>query len=101
MWGGGKWGDHGGHSCGEWRLPLDSWNDFPLEDSRNQKSVLDLSKMYLIILPEALVAQRVKRLSAIRETWVWSLGREDPLEKEKATHSSYSCLENPMNGEAW
>ena len=23
----------------------------------------------------------------MRETWVWSLGREDPLEKEKATHS--------------
>ena len=36
----------------------------------------------------SLVAQRVKRLPAMQETWVWSLGREDPLEKEKATHSS-------------
>ena len=35
-----------------------------------------------------LVAQRVKRLPAMRETWVRSLGQEDPLEKEKATHSS-------------
>ena len=36
----------------------------------------------------SLVAQRVKRLPAMQETWVRSLGREDPLEKEKATHSS-------------
>ena len=35
-----------------------------------------------------LVAQRVKRLPAMWETQVWSLGREDPLEKEMATHSS-------------
>ena len=34
------------------------------------------------------VAQLVKNLPAMRETWVRSLGREDPLEKEKATHSS-------------
>ena len=36
----------------------------------------------------SLVAQRLKRLPAMRETWVRSLGREDPLEKEMATHSS-------------
>ena len=36
----------------------------------------------------SLVAQRVKRLPAMWETWVRSLGQEDPLEKEKATHSS-------------
>ena len=35
----------------------------------------------------SLVAKRVKRLPAVRETWVWSLGREHPLEKEKASHS--------------
>ena len=34
------------------------------------------------------MAQRVKRLPAMQETWVLSLGREDPLEKEMATHSS-------------
>ena len=33
------------------------------------------------------MAQRVKNLSAVQETWVQSLGREDPLEKEMATHS--------------
>ena len=35
-----------------------------------------------------IVAQLVKNLSAMRETWVLSLGWEGPLEKEKATHSS-------------
>ena len=34
------------------------------------------------------MAQRVKRLPAIQETWVQSLDQEDPLEKEMATHSS-------------
>ena len=36
----------------------------------------------------SLVAQRLKCLPAIWETWVRSLGQEDPLEKEMATHSS-------------
>ena len=36
----------------------------------------------------SLVAQMVKHLPAMRETWVQSLGREDPLDKEMATHSS-------------
>ena len=35
----------------------------------------------------SLVAQLVKNLPAVRETWVRSLGREDPLEKGKAIHS--------------
>ena len=35
-----------------------------------------------------MVEPRLKRLPAIWETWVRSLGREDPLEKEMATHSS-------------
>ena len=36
----------------------------------------------------SLVAQRLKRLPAMRETWVQSLGQKDPLEEEMATHSS-------------
>ena len=39
-------------------------------------------------LMPSLVAQRLKRLPAMRETWVLSLGREDPLEKETATQPS-------------
>ena len=38
---------------------------------------------------------------AAQETWVGSLGREDPLEEGMATHSSYSSLENPMDRGAW
>ena len=83
----------------------------------------------------SLVAQLVKNLPAMQETWIWSLGWEDPLEKEMALgfpgdsdgkestcnvgdpgsipglgRSSreengyplwYSCLENPMDREAW
>ena len=41
-----------------------------------------------IYIVASLVAQMVKRLPAMQETWVRSLGREDPLKKEMATHSS-------------
>ena len=40
------------------------------------------------ILSTSLVAQRLKHLPAMWETWVRSLGREDPLVKEMAIHSS-------------
>ena len=39
-------------------------------------------------LGTSLVAQTLKCLPAMRDTWVQSLGQEDPLEKEMATHSS-------------
>ena len=39
-------------------------------------------------LRASLVAQRLKFLPSMRETWVQSLGWEDPLEKEMVTHSS-------------
>ena len=42
----------------------------------------------------SLVAQLVKNPPAMRETWLQSLGWEDPLEKGKATHSG---LENSMD----
>ena len=41
----------------------------------------------------SLVAQTVQRLPAMQETWVRSLGQEDPLEKEMATHSSILAWE--------
>ena len=43
----------------------------------------------------SLVAQMVKNLPALWESWVQSLGWEDPLEGSMATHSSILCLENP------
>ena len=50
--------------------------------------LLLLSDPALEFLGASLVAQTVKHLPAARETRVQSLGREDPLEKEMATHSS-------------
>ena len=41
----------------------------------------------LLLIWASLVAQLVKNLPAMQETWVQSLGLEEPLEKRKATHS--------------
>ena len=49
--------------------------------------------------PQAPVAQTVKRLPAMRETWLQPLGREDPLEKEMATHSSILAWKIPWKEE--
>ena len=49
----------------------------------------------------SLVAQLVKKLPAMQEIWVRSLGWEDPLEKGMATPLQYSCLENPMDRGDW
>ena len=46
-------------------------------------------------LRASLVAQTVKRLPEMLETWVRSLGKEDPLEKEMATHSSILAWKTP------
>ena len=47
----------------------------------------------------SLVAQMVKTWSALQETWVQSLGWEDPLEKETATHSSILAWRIPWTEE--
>ena len=47
----------------------------------------------------SLVAQMVKHLPTMRETRVQSLGREDPLEKEMATHSSILAWKIPRTEE--
>ena len=49
-----------------------------------------------------MVAQMVKSLPTIQETWVQSLGQEDLLEKENSNLLQYSCLENLMDrGACW
>ena len=58
------------------------------------------------LLPRAsLVAQSVKNLPAMRETWretwVRSLGQEDPLEEGMETHSSILAQRIPMDRGAW
>ena len=45
----------------------------------------------------SFVAQLVKNLPAMRETWVQSLGCQDPLEKGKGYPLQYSGLENSMD----
>ena len=45
------------------------------------------------------VAQRLKHLPAMQETWVRSLSWEDPLEKEMATHSSILAWRIPWTEE--
>ena len=49
----------------------------------------------------SLVAYLVKNLSAMQETWVQSLGREDSPRKRKGYPLQYSCLENSMDRGAW
>ena len=51
----------------------------------NMNKVINVA---LYVLWASLIAQLVKNLPAMGETWVQSLGWEDSLEKEKATHSS-------------
>ena len=47
------------------------------------------------------MTKEVKNLPAIWETWVRSLGWEDPLEKGMATHSNILAWRIPMDREAW
>ena len=51
------------------------------------------------MLRASLVAQMVKNLPAIQETWVRSLGQEDPLEKGMAIHSSILAWRIPWTEE--
>ena len=57
--------------------------------------------MSLLIREEgtSLVAHMVKSLPAMQETWVRSLGREDPVKKEMATHSSTLAWKIPWTEE--
>ena len=47
------------------------------------------------------MAQKVKNLPAMQETWVQSLGWEDPLEQDMATCSSILAWRIPMDRGAW
>ena len=53
--------------------------------------------MPLIFERASLVAQMVTNLSAMQETWVQSLGWEDPLEEGRATHSSILAWRIPKD----
>ena len=66
------------------------------------KIIYILNNLYVYIYVGAsLVAQLVKNPPAMWETWVRSLGWEDPLEKGMATHSSSPSSRIPMDRGAW
>ena len=59
------------------------------------------SGSYIFFLGASLVAYMGKNPPAMRETWVWSLGWEEPLEEGMATHSSVLAWKIPMDRRAW
>ena len=73
-----------------WRIP---WTEEPVKNACLGKN----SK--LTFARASLVAQMVKNPPAMQETQVWSLGWEDPLEKEMATHSSILAWRIPWTEE--
>ena len=70
-----------------------SWIQTPAVELLNELS------MFLNLSRASLVAQRLKHLPPMWETWVRSLGWEDPLEKEMATHSSTLAWRIPWKEE--
>ena len=58
--------------------------------------IFEFLQFYNVLCRFSLVAQTVKRLSTVQETGVHSLGRENPLEKETATHSSILAWKIPL-----
>ena len=56
-------------------------------------------EMCLLISKDYLVAQSVRNLPAMQETWVRFLDQQDPLEKEMTTHSSILALRIPWTEE--
>ena len=80
-----------------------------LTHRKSQKHKLQIKFSYLLrpqgqpFIPyqeASPVAQRVKNLPAMQETWVRFLGWEDPLEKEMATHSSIVAWKIPWTEES-
>ena len=65
----------------------------------NSKILIFMLNLY-VCRCASLGAQMVKNLPTMRETWVWSLGWEDPLEEGMATHSSILAWRIPMDGGA-
>ena len=55
--------------------------------------------LYIPHIRASLIAQLAKNLPAVQETWVPSLGWEDPLEKETATHSNILAWRIPWTEE--
>ena len=59
---------------------------------------MDTGRIFFMVA--SLVAQMLKNLPAMQETWIESMGLEDPLEKEMATHSSILPWKIPWTEES-
>ena len=81
----------------DWAHTTSSWYTGPLKDRPPSHPSLYVPHAFhfftLGFEVASLVALLVKNLPAMWETWVWSLGWDDPLEKGKATHSSILAWE--------
>ena len=71
---------------------MDTINIFKVAHQKKKFGLQDT-----VILYVSLVARTVKNLPAIQETWVQSLGQEDPLEKGTGYPLQYSGLENSID----
>ena len=77
-------------------------NKFQFEDAlHNLCTLLRLLSHIIVNAGASLVAQTVKNLPAMPETWFRLLGWEDHLEEGIATHSSILAWRNPMDGRTW
>ena len=78
---------------------LENWDSTCYMVWQKKKKVYNSLKVicFFIMKWVSLVSQMVKNLPAMWETWVWSLGWEDPLEKGKATHSSILAWKIPWS----
>ena len=67
--------------------------------TKGQAQTLDYRRTIVDTYQASLVAQMVKHLPAMHETWVRYLGQEDPLEKEMATYSNILAWRIPWTEE--
>ena len=91
-----------GLAFGIWLLPLPP--PFPLPTPPLSlfpflPFIIDELSLFTSINQTSLVVQMVKNIPVMQESWVWSLGWEDPLEKEMATHSSILAWRIPWTEE--
>ena len=61
-------------------------------------------QLFVVIVdgfPDGSGLKNLPEMQALQEMQIWPLAWEDPLEKEEDNPLQYSCLKNPMDGEAW
>ena len=78
------------------RIKCTQWENILVNHISNNRLIYKIYKE----LRASLVAQMIKNQPVIEETWIQSLGQEDPLEKEMATHSSVHAWRIPWTDES-